>query len=323
MNQVVKAEGEKFKAMLTQQRQNIMAALPSHIPVEKFERVCLMAVQRTPDLLAPNVNKQSLFLSCQRAAADGLLPDGREGALVLFGSNVQWMPMVAGLMKLARNSGEIASISAQVAYKGEKFTVILGDEERIEHERNLELADGAEVLAVYAVAKLKNGETVREVMTKAQVEKVRAVSRAKNNGPWAQWWEEMAKKTAIRRLSKRLPLSTDRDTDLRLQKAAEREDAEVDFSGVTLDGEAATVDAFEAAANGQPPALEGEAIPPDDASPEAQARAYLAEIAALDTPLDVRAWTETPEIKAAMTGWKKSAPTLFKMVDEAVAARLA
>jgi recombination protein RecT len=250
MNQLVKAEGEKFKNLLSQQRRNIMAALPSHISVEKFERVCLLAVQRNPDLLAPGVNKQSLFLACQRAAADGLLPDGREGALVLFGNTVQWMPMVAGLMKLARNSGEIASISAHVAYKGEKFAVILGDEERIEHERDLELSDGAEVLAVYAVAKLKNGETVREVMTKAQVEKVRNVSRAKNKGPWVDWWDEMAKKTVIRRLSKRLPLSSDRDADARLQAAAEREDADVDFSGLTLEATEQPKDEFEAASSG-------------------------------------------------------------------------
>jgi recombination protein RecT len=219
---VAKTKGEAFVRALTQMEPQLQSALPAHVPLERFKRVVVMAVQKAPDLL--DADQRSLFLACQRAAADGLLPDGREGAIVLFGKQAQWMPMVAGLMKLARNSGEIASINAHVAYKGEKFCVVLGDDEKIEHERNLELADGAEPIGVYAIAKLRNGEVVREVLTKAQVEKIRNVSRAKGNGPWVTWWEEMARKTAIRRLAKRLPLATDRDADARLVSAAERHD---------------------------------------------------------------------------------------------------
>jgi hypothetical protein len=62
---------------------------------------------------------------------------------------------------------------------------------------------------VFAIAKTKDGGVYMEVMGRSQIEQVRNVSRAKDNGPWGPWYSEMARKTVIRRLSKRLPMSTD------------------------------------------------------------------------------------------------------------------
>ncbi|EJR8429200.1 recombinase RecT, partial [Escherichia coli] len=67
--------------------------------------------------------------------------------------------------------------------------------------------EDAPVTHVYAVARLKDGGTQFEVMTRKQIELVRSQSKAGNNGPWVTHWEEMAKKTAIRRLFKYLPVS--------------------------------------------------------------------------------------------------------------------
>jgi len=65
------------------------------------------------------------------------------------------------------------------------------------------------VTHVYAVARLKDGGIQREVMTTAEVEKIRKKSRAGQSGPWKEHWDEMAKKTVIRRLVKLLPISVD------------------------------------------------------------------------------------------------------------------
>ena len=66
-------------------------------------------------------------------------------------------------------------------------------------------------IAVYCIAKTKDGAIYREVMSLEDVEKVRRSSRAGSFGPWKDWWDEMAKKTVIRRISKRLPSSADVD----------------------------------------------------------------------------------------------------------------
>jgi recombination protein RecT len=280
----------------------------------------MVAVQRNPDLLA-KADRRSLLLSLQRAAQDGLMPDGREGAIVLFGNQATWMPMVAGLMKLARNSGEIASISAHVAYKGEKFRVVLGDEERIEHERDLDMADG-EIVAAYAVATLKNGEKIREVMTRAQIEKVRNVSRAKNNGPWVQWYDQMAIKSAIRRLSKRLPLSTDRDDDERFQRAAEREDERSAIDGVAHDvtSTALEMDGFEVASAGamiEGPVDDERTIDGSEEQPEPRpADEMIAEFLAIETLLDVQALEQNTAVKAQARKFpKEEQQRLFDAIE--------
>jgi recombination protein RecT len=237
---------DHIRAGLEKMTPNLAVALPKHIPVERFKRTVVTALNLNPDLL--DADRRSLFNAATKAAQDGLLPDGREGALVIFkekdkatgsfNKKVQWMPMVFGIIRKLRQSGEIASITARVVYKNEfdqgRFRYVISEgEERLEHEPILVGERGPAVL-VYASAKFKDGTIQHEPLTMEDVSKARKVSRTgdKEYGPWAQWTDEMMRKTAIRRLSKYLPLSAednrmlDRDlseavdTDFEVQKKA-------------------------------------------------------------------------------------------------------
>jgi recombination protein RecT len=201
---------DAMRNTLTKMSAEFKAALPPQIPVDKFVRTTLTAVQMNPELL--DADRRSLLGAAMKAAQDGLLLDGREAAPVIFrtkeGPKVQYMPMVGGILKKIRNSGELASISAQVVYEKDHFDYELGDDEKIVHKPFLG-GERGKAVAVYAIAKTKDGAIYREVMSVTDVEKVRASSRAANAGPWVQWWDEMAKKTVIRRIAKRLPSSAD------------------------------------------------------------------------------------------------------------------
>jgi recombination protein RecT len=188
------------------------AALPPHIPVEKFKRVALTAIQNTPALI--NADRRSLFGAFVRLAQDGLLPDGREAAIVMFGNKAQAMPMIAGILKKIRQSGEVAKISAQVVYSNDKFVVKYGFDEDVEHIPPALNEPRGEPIGAYATAVLKDGSQLLEVMSLEQIEQVRKVSRASGNGPWVSWFGEMARKTVMRRLSKRLPMSTDLEDEI-------------------------------------------------------------------------------------------------------------
>lgn len=244
-----------FELELAEYEPQLVAALPSHIPVDRFKRTVITALNQAPDLL--KAERRSLFTACVRAAQDGLLPDGREAALVVFNTKnkktgewrklVQYMPMVQGIIKRMRNSGDLASIYAHVIFAKDEFTYQLGDEPKIVHKPAL--LDRGNPIGVYAVARLTNGEVQREIMSVAEVEKVRAVSRAKDDGPWRDWWEEMARKTVIRRLSKRLPNSSDIDEMLRREDAqyfdggADRGEARIGVARPTRRDFAQTIDA--------------------------------------------------------------------------------
>ena len=183
-------------------------ALPAHVTEEKFKRVLATAVSQTPALV--KADRMSLFAAAMKCAQEGLLPDGREAALVTYGNTVQYMPMIAGILKKVRNSGELASITAMIVHKNDKFRYwVDADGEQILHEP-LMFGDRGDAIGTYALAKTKDGGIYIEVMTLDQIEAVKSVSKSKDKGPWGgKFKHEMWKKTALRRLSKRLPMSTD------------------------------------------------------------------------------------------------------------------
>jgi recombination protein RecT len=290
-----------IKDQIEQRESEFARALPAHIPVERFKRVVLTAVQNNPDLLA--ADRQSFFNACMRSAQDGLLPDGRDGAIVIYNTKdkdrwvkkAQWMPMVFGILKKIRNSGELASITARVVYGGDKFRYWIDDSgEHVEYEP-ADTPDTNVIRRVFAMARTKSGELYVEPMSVDEIEKVRAVSRSKDKGPWADWWDQMAIKTVLRRLAKRLPMSSDlddlirRDDDLYEFKGAG--DAEVKGPRLSM---TAALDRLAAPSTSQPSSLmiEGDASDgatqdqgPDEHDGEevnASARGHTAEQAQAD-----------------------------------------
>lgn len=187
----------------------LIAALPAHVPVERFKRTVITAVSQNPELL--NADRRSLWNACMKAATDGLPPDGRYAALVPFKGQVQYMPMVMGVIQRVRNSGAVDYINAKVVYANDTIEHYIDD--RGEHFKHIPAwpKDGGDIVGVYAIARDKAGNSYIEIMTKAQVERVRQSSHARNATPWTQWWDEMARKTVIRRLAKKLPATTDID----------------------------------------------------------------------------------------------------------------
>jgi recombination protein RecT len=210
--------------------------LPSNVSPEKFRNVVITAANMNPQLL--DADRRSLLGACVKCAADGLLPDGRDAALVIFGRHVQYMPMIAGLIRRARNSGQIAGISVQVVYANDEFIWAPDDFEKPVTHRPPRLGeDRGEPIGAYAVVKLTDGTVMHDVMSKAEIEKVRAVSRAKGSGPWVQWWDQMARKTVFRRLAKYLPADA-----APASLMARDDEPPVAPNGEVLDGEADTVD---------------------------------------------------------------------------------
>lgn len=208
-----------FQEYAQQRMEQLQFALPSHISPDRFTRILMTALQRKPDLL--KCTRQSLWNACMLAAQDGLMPDGREGAIVPYGENADgkkvaeiatFMPMIEGLRKKARNSGEISDWNVQIVRARDHFEVVLGDEPRIDHKPYMGAEDPGQIVAAYSIARLKDGSMSRDVMTIRELKLIQAKSRAKN-GPWsdATFFPEMCKKTVARRHYKQLPHSSDLD----------------------------------------------------------------------------------------------------------------
>jgi phage RecT family recombinase len=216
-----------FERELARRETQFVTLLGKSIDPRKFMRVISMAASRNPDLLM--ADRQSLINACMHAAQDGLLPDGREGVITVYNVNIakkgekdnwvkkaQWNPMAQGLLKKLYATGRIKGISTGIVYLNDTFRYTKGDDEFLVHEPNINDAlygseDEHAIRAVYARAVLSTGHVEREVMTKKQIDLVRACSKNKTGEIWTKWFGQMAVAKVIRRLAKKLPLP-DADT---------------------------------------------------------------------------------------------------------------
>lgn len=204
---------ESFRQELSRMNNEIMSALPSHIPVQHFCRVLQTAVNTTPELL--NCNRKSFWQSAIKCATDGLLPDGREAAFVIFKNNVQYIPMYQGILKRIRNNNKNILISCHLIYENDYFVWEEGTNQQLIH-KPLFPGDRGEIIGAYAVAHFVDNDSYQfVVMSKDEINVIRNASPSGGSykSPWEKWWGEMAKKTVLRRLAKMLPMNAD-DMDM-------------------------------------------------------------------------------------------------------------
>jgi recombination protein RecT len=215
---------EKTKSLLTSPdfMSQVGLALPKHIDPGKMIRVVITSMMRTPKLA--QCTTASITRCVLEASQLGLMPDGVTGMawLIPFKNNkanppvmeAQLMVGYRGMLALARQSGAVKSIHAQVVHEKDEFEYTLGDNPGVKHVPP-KLGEGrGKPIGAYALARLESDEIVFEVLSAEEIEAVRRRSKSASDGPWITDPLAMWRKTAIRRLFKYLPASVDRYEDL-------------------------------------------------------------------------------------------------------------
>jgi recombination protein RecT len=189
----------------------IAKVLPKHLTPERMTRVPLTATLRNPKLL--DCSPESLMNSLLICSQAGLEPDGRLAHLIPYwnskknGYECQVIFDYKGLVTLAlRNGAE--GVYADKVCENDLFEAGVEDGRKIlNHKPNWKKERG-NPYCYYAVCK-RNGEVDFEVMSLDEVSSIRGRSRAKDEGPWVTDFDEMGKKTVLRRLSKRWDLQAE------------------------------------------------------------------------------------------------------------------
>lgn len=197
----------------------IARALPKHVTPERIMRIALTEINKTPKL--KECDPIGLFGSIVQSAQLGLELGGALGHayLVPYGKQAQFIIGYRGMIDLARRSGQMVSLQAHTVHENDEFNFEYGLNEDLRHVPAR--GERGPMIAVYAVAKLVGGGHQIEVMWKEDVDAVRRSSKAGGSGPWRDHYEEMAKKTAIRRLFKYLPVSVEMQRAVSLDEQAE------------------------------------------------------------------------------------------------------
>lgn len=208
--EVVTNSKPSLAKLIDQMRPEIAKALPAHLSPERMARIATTCLRQTPALA--RTTPESFLGALLTASQLGLEPGPiGEAYFVPYGNACQFIPGYRGLIKLARNSGQLVDIWTEIVYEHDVFSVKYGLHRDLIHEP-LMAGDRGKPTYVYAAAELKDGGRPFVVMTVAEVEAIRNRSKASKNGPWVTDWSAMAKKTAIKQLAKWLPLSAEFNT---------------------------------------------------------------------------------------------------------------
>jgi recombination protein RecT len=246
---------DQVRHALERMKPQLAMALPKHLTADRLLRVAMTAVQTTPKLL--DCDRTSLYRAVMTCAQLGLEPDGVLGQayLVPFAGKVQFIPGYRGLISLARNSGEVSSIAAHEVCENDDFSFDFASGDPPKHTFDIRKERG-DIIAVYAVVRFKDGAFHWDMMTRAEVDTIRNRSQGwqtavrynkQADSPWGAHYTEMAKKTAIRRIVKYLPLS--------VQKAAALADSYDTGRHTTIDGHGDLVIEAEAPSEADAPAM--------------------------------------------------------------------
>lgn len=192
----------------------IKKALPSVITPERFTRMTLSAISTNPKLAACT---PASFLGAMMSAAQlGLEPNTPLGQAYLIPyknrgvDEVQFQLGYKGLIDLAYRSGEVELVQAHIVYENDEFICEYGLEPKLVHKPAD--SDRGEPIKVYAMFKTKSGGYGFEVMSMDDVRRhAEKYSQAYKSGfsPWKTNFEEMAKKTVLKKVLKYAPLKSD------------------------------------------------------------------------------------------------------------------
>ena len=213
-----------IRRTIERQSSAFKAVLPSIVDPERFSRLVLTAVKASPDLMKAFATEQgqtSVLLAAMQAAAIGLEPNTpTQDCWLLPRRNrdvleAQLSIGYRGYLKLARRSGTIETIYAEVVHEADHFEWSRGlEKDHLEH-RTADDEHAGELTHAYAVARYRGGGYSFIVLNRREIEARRALSdswkneRSRPYSPWTKWPEAMWRKSAVRALVPFLDLSAD------------------------------------------------------------------------------------------------------------------
>mgnify|MGYP000402570199 CR=1 FL=1 len=207
------ASGKTLKQLIESKQADMAKVATRYLSAESLVKIVGVAMSRVPYLA--DCTPLSVLTSMMTCAQLGLAPNTPTGEcyLIPYRNNklgayeCQLIIGYRGMVTLARRSGDIASLQAEVVREGDTFELEFGLDAKFRH---VPVGDETKpIVKAWALAKFKDGSHQLAVMSKSEIDKIKAGSKAGKFGPWVDHYPEMAKKTVIRRLCKLLPLTLD------------------------------------------------------------------------------------------------------------------
>lgn len=199
-------------AVLEQMIPTIEKTLPKHLTPDRMIQMVTSVLTKNPKL--KECTLPSLFGAVTQASVLGFPPVDALGYcyFVPYGKDVQFQIGYKGYIDLARRSGEISDIWAEVVYSTDEFEVEQGLDRHLTHKPGNAVKEDKNITHIYACAKFKDDTKTFVVLTRGDIELLRKRSPMQKDTPSGAWktdYPAMAKAKALKQLAKMLPLSID------------------------------------------------------------------------------------------------------------------
>lgn len=256
---------KQFKSFLDARMGQLAKWITGGIRPEALVRFCLLDLQTNEKLR--QCTKESLYLGLLACAVSGLEPGALKGHayLVPFAGKAVFMPGWRGLVVQARRSREVVGMTANVVREQDTFDLDLGTSNSLIHKPAR--GNRGEVVGSYAIANLASGHREIEFLDREDLDRIQKVAEARGRSPaWRDWEDQMQRKSAIRRIAKRLPLGHDYMITLALEQAHDDGRSQSDVLDIETDGAASASEAqLDRAPHIDEPAFNPEADIPNEA----------------------------------------------------------
>jgi phage RecT family recombinase len=193
---------------------------------DRLRSVFMIAVQQNPDILKCSEN--SIKREISKCAADGLVPDNKEAAMIPYKGELQYQPMVQGMIKRMKELGGVFNIICNLVHKNDEFVLDEADPDSLSHKSNPFATAEARgpVVGGYVVFRDEQNRVMHlEKMSLEDFERVRRASKAPDSPAWKNWTNEMYKKAVLRRGAKYISVNNDK-----IRALLERQDELFDFT---------------------------------------------------------------------------------------------
>lgn len=230
----------KFSEQLTDKLISYKGALPKNFNRERFVQNCLAVMNEKPELAT--INKAEVIQGLCKGAFLGLDFMNRECYLIPYGNSVQFQTDYKGDCKFVKNYAirPVLDVFGKVVREGDFFEEAIVDNKPVINFKPLPFSNN-DIIGAFAIVLYKDGGMEYESMSTADIQSVRNnYSKASNSKAWRCSFDEMAKKTVLRRLCKHI------ETDFESIEArhAWDEGSGMEFEGTTIDRNTDVVDAF-------------------------------------------------------------------------------
>lgn len=193
-----------FSEQLTDKLISVENALPKNFNRERFVQNCLAFMNEHAELA--KVNKAQVIGNLMKGAYLGLDFMNKECYQVAYGNSIQFQTSYIGECKFVKKYAirPIQDIYAKVVREGDSF-----EEKIIDGKPSIEFHpvsfSNNKIVGAFAVVLYSDGGMEYEVMSTEDINNVRtSYSKASNSKAWKNSWDEMAKKTVLRRLCKHI-----------------------------------------------------------------------------------------------------------------------